>query len=124
MDEVAGRRRARDRRSDDRGAAHRDLRRALCTDLGAGIERAGLAGTVRVVNRVGLRICLDVGLGREPASGFRIVNVAANRTADGKPEVIARVHNSGSRALDLNGSLALSDGPGPLSAGPSRRTWS
>lgn len=78
----------------------------------------GPGGTVRVVNRVGLRIYLDVGLGGEPASDFRIVNIAAARTADGKPQVVATVHNTGGRALDLSGSLALSDGPGSLSAGP------
>lgn len=74
----------------------------------------------RMVNRVGLRIYLDVGPGGEPASAFSIVNVAAARTADGTPEVLAHVRNTGGRALDMSGSLMLAGGPGSLSAGPFR----
>jgi len=32
--------------------------------------------------------------------------------------VVATVHNTGGRALDLHGTLELSDGPGGLNAGP------
>jgi hypothetical protein len=32
--------------------------------------------------------------------------------------VTAQVHNTGGRALDVSGTLSLSDGPGSLSAGP------
>jgi len=32
--------------------------------------------------------------------------------------VVASVHNTGGRALDMNGTLKLSNGPGGLSAGP------
>jgi hypothetical protein len=75
-------------------------------------------GGVLLVNRVGIRVYLDVGPGGDPPSDFQIDNIAGARTADGRPEVIARVHNTGLRALDIRGDLQLSDGPGSLSAGP------
>jgi hypothetical protein len=73
---------------------------------------------VTVVNRVGVRLYLSVGPGGEPPSDFRVESVAASRAADGQPVVVAGVRNTGGRALDLTGSLVLSDGPGGLSAGP------
>lgn len=76
------------------------------------------SSAVRMVNRVGLRIYLDVGPGGEPRSDFHIANVAAARAADGTPQVLARVRNTGGRALDMSGSLVLINGPGSLSAGP------
>lgn len=78
----------------------------------------GSSGTVRVVNRVGVRLYLDVGIGGEPGSDFAILSLAAARTHDGTPEVLAQVHNTGARALDMTGSLKLTDGPGSMSAGP------
>lgn len=74
--------------------------------------------TIRMINRVGLRIYLDVGPGGEPPSDFQINDVAATRLPDGTPEVVADVHNTGGRALDMTGSMTLTDGPGSLSAGP------
>ena len=74
--------------------------------------------TIRMINRVGLRIYLDVGPGGEPPSDFQINNLTATRIADGTPEVVADVHNTGGRALDMTGSLTLTNGPGSLSAGP------
>ncbi|WP_354645330.1 hypothetical protein [Kitasatospora camelliae] len=80
--------------------------------------RAGPAGNVRLVNRVGVRIYLDVGPGGEPPSDFQIEELTPARAADGTPMVVAKVHNTGKRALDLTGSLSMTDGPGSLSAGP------
>jgi hypothetical protein len=77
---------------------------------------------VGVVHRVGVRVYLDVGSGGEPASDFRIETLTPTRTREGVPEVVARVRNTGKRALDMNGSLKLSDGPGSLRAGPFRAT--
>ena len=74
--------------------------------------------TIRMINRVGLRIYLDVGPGGEPPSDFQINDVAATRLPDGTPEVVADVHNTGGRALDMTGSLTLTNGPGSLGAGP------
>jgi hypothetical protein len=70
------------------------------------------------VNRVGIRIYLSVGAGGEPASDFLIDSLTAKRTADGTPQVVATVRNIGGRALDMAGSLRLTNGPGALSAGP------
>ncbi|AUY54124.1 hypothetical protein EH183_10715 [Streptomyces sp. CB01881] len=80
--------------------------------------RAGPAGNVRLVNRVGVRIYLDVGPGGEPPSDFQIEGLTPARAPDGVPKVVAKVHNTGKRALDLTGSMSMTDGPGSLSAGP------
>jgi hypothetical protein len=70
------------------------------------------------VNRVGIRLYLSVGPGGPPAANFKIDSVTAKRTRNGHPMVLATVHNTGGRALDMNGSLRLRDGPGGLTAGP------
>lgn len=75
-------------------------------------------GNIGVINRVGVRVYLDIGPGGEPPSDFRIENITPGRTPGGEPEVFARVRNTGGRAVDLSGSLTLSNGPGSLSAGP------
>jgi hypothetical protein len=79
---------------------------------------ANQSGNVRMINRVGLRIYLDIGSGGEPASDFDIKDLAGSRTASGAPEVVADVHNTGGRALDMTGTLSLTNGPGSLNAGP------
>jgi len=76
------------------------------------------AGAVGVVNRVGVRMYVSVGEGPEPVTDFRIDNLVAARDARGRPVVRAKVTNTGRRAIDLSGSLQLSDGPGSLRAGP------
>jgi hypothetical protein len=70
------------------------------------------------VNRVGIRQYLSVGPGGAPASNFAIESLTAERSPDGRPTILAAVHNTGGRALDLSGALQLSDGPGRLRAGP------
>lgn len=75
-------------------------------------------GGISTVNRVGIRIYLSVGPGGEPASDFEITKLQPRRGADGAPVLAAVVKNTGGRALDLNGELRLTDGPGGLSAGP------
>lgn len=79
---------------------------------------SGGGGNVHAVNRVGVRIYLDVGEGSEPKSDFTVDSLQAIREKDGTPVVLAQVHNTGARALDMRGKLQLSDGPGGLSAGP------
>lgn len=73
---------------------------------------------VEQVNRVGIRQYLSVGPGGPPPVGFTIDSLTASRTADGAPLVVATVHNTGGRALDMAGELELLDGPGGLHAGP------
>jgi hypothetical protein len=75
-------------------------------------------GQVQQVSRVGIRVYLSVGPGGEPASDFRIESLQARRLDDGSVRVVASVENTGGRALDLEGSLRLKEGPGGLSAGP------
>jgi hypothetical protein len=75
-------------------------------------------GPVREVARAGVRVYLSVGKGGAPPTDFRIDSLSGARTKDGRPEVLAQVHNVGGRAIDLSGSLKLTDGPGGLTAGP------
>lgn len=73
---------------------------------------------VEQVNRVGIRQYLSVGPGGPPAADFTVDSLTASRSADGGPLVLATVHNTGGRALDMVGELELLDGPGGLRAGP------
>ena len=84
----------------------------------ASVSATPSKGGITSVNRVGIRIYLSVGPGGEPASDFKVTGIQARRTADGKPQVVATVENTGGRALDLSGKLRLTKGPGGLSAGP------
>jgi hypothetical protein len=75
-------------------------------------------GGITRVSRVGIRLYLSIGPGGAPASKFTIDSLTGKRSPDGQPEVLASVHNTGGRALDMSGTLRLSSGPGGLSAGP------
>jgi hypothetical protein len=75
-------------------------------------------GGITEVSRAGIRLYLSVGAGGPPAAEFIINSLRADRSPDGRPMVIATVHNSGGRALDVSGTLQLSAGPGGLRAGP------
>ena len=78
--------------------------------------RSGVA--ITEINRVGVRIYLSVGPGGAPPSNFAIRSLTATRSVHGQPVVMALVHNTGGRALDISGYLKLSQGPGGLTAGP------
>jgi len=80
--------------------------------------RAGRRFAVKEVNRVGVRIYLSVGPGGPPPTNFVIGSLRAARPDAGHPVVVARVANTGGRAVDLSGHLRLTDGPGGISAGP------
>ena len=73
---------------------------------------------VTLITRVGIRIYLSVGPGGPPAADFTIDSLTAERSPDGQPTVLATVHNTGGRALDMSGTLKLLAGPGGLGAGP------
>jgi hypothetical protein len=75
-------------------------------------------GTAAVVNRVGVRMYLSVGEGKEPTTDFRIDALTAARDDEGRPLLRTTVTNTGGRAVDLSGELRLRNGPGSLSAGP------
>lgn len=72
----------------------------------------------RLVSRVGIRVYLSVGEGNGPAADFVIDSVTPRRAETGEPEVLTTITNTGGRALDVTGSVNLSDGPAGLSAGP------
>lgn len=81
-------------------------------------ETAAGGGVVQV-SRVGIRLYVSVGPGGAPAADFTIDSLTASRSDDEElPVVSASVHNTGGRALDMNGTLLLTDGPGGLTAGP------
>lgn len=69
-------------------------------------------------SRAGIRVYLSVGEGNGKPADFRIESLIASRSADGRPQVSVSVTNTGGRALDLTGQLALTEGPAGLSAGP------
>ncbi len=73
---------------------------------------------VNVALRAAIRVYLSVGPGGEPPSSFTVDTLTAGRDASGRPKVVAQVHNTGGRALDMSGTLRLANGPGGLSAGP------
>jgi len=82
--------------------------------------QAAMPGTSNVheVARVGIREYISVGPGGAPPTNFTIDSLTAARAKDGRPEVLAQVHNVGGRAIDIFGTLRLDHGPGGLSAGP------
>ena len=75
-------------------------------------------GGVTQVSRVGIRLYVSVGPGGAPAAAFSIDTLTAQRSPGGDPTVVAALHNTGGRALDMNGTLELRNGPGGLNAGP------
>ena len=77
-----------------------------------------VGGAISQISRVGIRLYLSVGPGGSPAADFSIDALTAKRSPGGKPIVVAAVHNTGGRALDMSGTLQLSAGPGGSNAGP------
>ncbi|WP_326562209.1 hypothetical protein [Micromonospora sp. NBC_01796] len=73
---------------------------------------------VNKIHRVGVRTYLDIGIGGEPPSSFEIGDLVPARDTLGVPSVRIAVKNTGERALDLTGSVTLSDGPAGMQAGP------
>jgi hypothetical protein len=73
---------------------------------------------VNEIDRVGIRIYLAVGRGGAPPTVFAIASITGRRSANGQPSIVVRVDNTGGRAVDLDGTVRLTDGPGDTSAGP------
>jgi len=86
--------------------------------LGVVWAEARSTGVVTQVNRVGIRLYVSIGPGGAPAANFVIDSLTPGRHTDGRPTLVATVHNTGGRALDISGELRLSNGPGGLNAGP------
>jgi hypothetical protein len=70
------------------------------------------------VSRVGIRIYLAVGRGGVPPTNFTIASIAGRRSPSGQLLLTAVARNTGGRAVDLDGTARLTDGPGGASAGP------
>ena len=79
--------------------------------------RDGESGVVEV-SRVGVRLYVAVGRGGAPPTSFDITSVTGHLTDAGRPVIVAHVNNTGGRAIDVNGSARLADGPGGTSSGP------
>ena len=77
-------------------------------------------GGITAVNRVGIRVYLDVGPGGAPRSDFAIGDFTTTRAADRVPSLSVQVRNTGGRAVDVSGTLDLTDGPAGTRAGPVR----
>lgn len=77
-----------------------------------------VSGGVQQVNRVGVRVYLDVGPGGDPITDFEIGDITTARDTNGVPSADIAVTNTGERALDMTGSATLSGGPAGLGAGP------
>ncbi|MCK9901526.1 hypothetical protein CC117_22475 [Parafrankia colletiae] len=73
---------------------------------------------IRTVNRVGIRMYLDIGPGGPAAADFTIAALTAKRLLDGRLTISTEIRNTGGRALDMSGELTLTNGPGGLRAGP------
>ena len=80
--------------------------------------RTGGGSSVIEVDRVGVRIYLAVGRGGAPPTSFDITSITGHRSAGGQPVLVAKVDNTGGRAVDLDGTALLADGPGNSRAGP------
>lgn len=73
---------------------------------------------VTEVNRVGVRIYLDVGPGGNPPTTFVLSTLSVRRSSSGRPIVSSTVQNTGQRAIDVSGSLTLRYRNGSVTAGP------
>ena len=79
--------------------------------------RDGESG-VTEVSRVGVRLYVAVGRGGGLPSSFDITSITGHLTDARQPIIVAHVNNTGGRAIDVNGSARLADGPGGTSSGP------
>ncbi|WP_159078159.1 hypothetical protein [Homoserinimonas hongtaonis] len=61
---------------------------------------------------------VSVGPGNGPPATFEIGRLVATTAEDGTRVLTAAISNTGGRALDLSGTLSLTEGPAGLSAGP------
>ncbi|WP_051724037.1 hypothetical protein [Micromonospora chokoriensis] len=97
-------------------AASRGERYGVVWASATSAPRAG--GEVTQIHRVGVRMYLDVGPGGEPISDFSIGELRPAGSAEGEPSLTAQVTNTGGRAIDLTGTVSLTDGPADSRAGP------
>jgi len=75
-------------------------------------------GNVHLISRIGIRVILSIGPGGAAPASFTLGTPVTSRTSAGVPVVRVPVHNTGGAAVDVHGTLQLSNGPGGVSAGP------
>jgi hypothetical protein len=75
-------------------------------------------GVITEVNRAGIRIYLSVGGDNPPPTSFSIDTLRAIRDRTGRAVVLAQVHNTGGRAVDLTGTLSMTKVSGSVKVGP------
>jgi len=76
------------------------------------------ANGITEINRVGIRLYLDIGPGGAPPTEFTVTGLAAGPRSGTWPTVTANVTDTGQRALDLTGAMTLSNADGSVKAGP------
>ncbi|MCX6471676.1 MAG: hypothetical protein NTW76_20515 [Corynebacteriales bacterium] len=74
-------------------------------------------GGISTVSRVGIRTYLSVGPGNGPPAQFSIGQVTPGRSSSGAPQLTVQTTNTGKRALDPEGTITLTGGPGGISTG-------
>ncbi|MEU2610612.1 hypothetical protein ABZ570_03340 [Micromonospora sp. NPDC007271] len=84
----------------------------------ASTKPSNRSSQITQVHRVGIRVYLHVGPGGEPPSDFTIGQITPARAPGGEPSASIAVTNTGGRALDMTGTVALSEGPAGMRAGP------
>lgn len=72
--------------------------------------------TIREIARVGIRIYLAVGKGGAPPTRYAITSITGHLSPRGRRSVTAEVHDTGGRAIDVSGTVTLTNGPGGISA--------
>jgi hypothetical protein len=75
-------------------------------------------GVITEVNRTGIRMYLSVGGNNPPPTTFSIDTLTAGRNGEGRALVLAQVHNTGGRAIDLSGTLSMTKISGAVKVGP------
>jgi hypothetical protein len=101
-----------------RGATRGEHYGVIWVQQASKVRKRGSQFGVTEINRVGIRLYVAVGRGGAPPTSFDIASITGHRTAAGQPVIVARVNNTGGRAIDLTGSVRLTDGPGNTTAGP------
>lgn len=75
-------------------------------------------GTITEVDRAGIRLYVAVSGNNPPATSFSVDTFTAERDSGGRPVVLAQIHNTGGRAIDLSGTLSLVKVSGSVAVGP------
>jgi hypothetical protein len=84
----------------------------------ASVETPG--SVINQINRVGIRVYLDVGPGGNPPTTFVLGPLTVTTSKAGRSVIHSTVDNTGARAIDVSGNLRMEYPPGSISVGPYR----